>query len=157
MSDVDIRPAAASDVPAIRAVVADAYGHYVERMGRTPAPMTANYEQIVGDGTMLVLTVGGVVAGLTVLKMGADHLLVSNVAVASAYQGRGFGRSLLDHAEMRASREGIGELRLFTNELMHENVAIYTKLGWEEYGRAEQDGFRRVFMRKRIARPERRP
>ncbi|MBB3937252.1 hypothetical protein [Aureimonas phyllosphaerae] len=33
---------------------------------------------------------------------------------------------------------------------MHENLAIYTKLGWEEYDRAEQDGFRRVFMRKRI-------
>ncbi len=55
---------------------------------------------------------------------------------------------------MHASREGIGKLRLFTNELMHENLAIDTKLGWEEHDRAEKDGFRRVFMRKRVERPE---
>ena len=157
MSDIDIRPAAASDVPAIRAVVADAYGHYVERMGRAPAPMTADYERIVSHGKVLVLTVDGAAAGLMVLKTGVDHLLVSNVAVTSAYQGRGFGRSLLDHAEKHALRMNISELRLFTNELMHENVALYTKLGWEEHDRAEQDGFRRVFMRKRIARFESRP
>ncbi len=78
----DIRPAVASDVPSIRAVVEDAYGHYVERIGRAPAPMTADYERAVGEGEVLVLTVGRTVAGLMVLKTGADHLLVGNVAVA---------------------------------------------------------------------------
>ncbi|MBB4004609.1 hypothetical protein GGR03_003704 [Aurantimonas endophytica] len=33
---------------------------------------------------------------------------------------------------------------------MYENLRIYERLGWEEYDRAEQDGFRRVFMRKRL-------
>ena len=33
---------------------------------------------------------------------------------------------------------------------MHENIALYTKLGWQEYGRGEQAGFQRVFMRKMV-------
>ena len=116
--------------------------------------MTSDYAKIGGEGTVLLLTVGGALAGLMVLTMGADHLLVSNVAVARAYQGRGFGRALLQCAETHAAREGVGELRLYTNEAMHENLAIYAKLGWEEHDRAEQDGFRRVFMRKRVANPD---
>jgi hypothetical protein len=41
-------------------------------------------------------------------------------------------------------------MRLYTNELMHENLVVYGKLGWLEYDRAEQDGFRRVFMKKEL-------
>jgi hypothetical protein len=33
---------------------------------------------------------------------------------------------------------------------MHENLAVYQKLGYEETGRGEGDGYARVFLRKRI-------
>ncbi|WP_165357486.1 GNAT family N-acetyltransferase [Sphingosinicella sp. CPCC 101087] len=151
MDEPRIRPAIASDVPSIQALIRDAYGHYVERLGRAPAPMRADYEELVGRGDAWVLAIGDDVGGLIVLRTEADHLLVSNVAVAKAHQGRGFGRGLLDHAERRARQQGIDDLRLYTNALMHENLAIYAKLGWEEYDRREQDGFHRVFMRKRLA------
>jgi len=29
----------------------------------------------------------------------------------------------------------------YTHVLMHENIVLYTKLGWREYGRGEQSGF----------------
>jgi hypothetical protein len=32
---------------------------------------------------------------------------------------------------------------------MHENLAVYAKLGFEETGRGVDGGYRRVFMRKR--------
>ena len=34
--------------------------------------------------------------------------------------------------------------------VMHENIALYTRLGWQETGRGEQAGFQRVFMRKPV-------
>ena len=53
-------------------------------------------------------------------------------------------------AEERARREGLGEVRLHTNEKMRENLAVYAKLGFEETGRGLGGGYRRVFMRKRL-------
>jgi hypothetical protein len=46
---------------------------------------------------------------------------------------------------------GYTEIRLYTNIAMQENLAIYTKLGYQECGRADEDGFKRVFMKKRLA------
>lgn len=145
-----IRPAVASDVPAIRELVDAAYRHYVVRMGRTPAPMAADYDRLVREEFAWALVLGEEIAGLIVLRSEPAHLLVSNVAVSPSRQGLGLGRRLLEFAEARARRSGIGELRLFTNELMHENQAIYARLGWSEYDRGERDGLRRVFMRKAL-------
>ena len=34
---------------------------------------------------------------------------------------------------------------------MTENIALYARTGWTETGRANQDGFDRVFFRKTLA------
>ncbi len=44
--------------------------------------------------------------------------------------------------------QGYGELRLYTHVTMTENIALYTRIGWIETHRGEQDGYARVFMRK---------
>ncbi len=41
------RRAVPSDVPAITRLVREAYGKYVERMGREPGPMAADYGRVV--------------------------------------------------------------------------------------------------------------
>lgn len=151
MLKISIRPALSADVLTVQKIVEDAYRVYIERIGRKPAPMTDDYAVHVKEGRVWVLeTVDGLV-GLMVLRLEEDHLLVSNVAVESGSQGKGFGRRLFDFADEFAVKNGKSELRLYTNELMRENLAIYQKLGWEEYQRAEQDGFRRVFMRKKLS------
>lgn len=94
--------------------------------------MGADYEEVVADGNVWVLTTDQRVAGLMVLSAKGDHIFVSNVAVANAYQGRGFGKRLLEHAQEQARLSSISELRLYTNERMSENLAIYAKLGREE-------------------------
>lgn len=151
MPNYQIRLARDADVSAIKQIVRDAYSHYVTRIGREPAPMTEDYAPLVQNGDVWLVVGEDDIAGLIVLRIREDHLLVSNVAVATQFQGRGLGRRLLDHAERYAREKGKNELRLYTNELMHENLKIYQRLGWEEYDRAEQDGFRRVFMRKKLA------
>ena len=54
-------------------------------------------------------------------------------------------------AEGQARRLRLAEIRLYTNEAMTENLAYHPRRGYAETDRAEQDGFRRVFFRKRIA------
>ena len=150
MFDSKVRAAVPDDVRAIEALVRNAYSKYIDRIGKPPAPMTADYERLVVEGDVWVLDLDRDVVGLIILKSATDHLLVSNVAVSPAHQGHGLGSKLLAHAEAQARQRGFREMRLYTNELMHENLVVYGKLGWQEYDRSEQDGFRRVFMKKAL-------
>jgi len=143
-----IRPAVPADVPAIAALVRDAYALYVPRIGRQPAPVTADHAGLVAAGRTSVAEVDGAIAGVIVLIPADDHLLVENVAVAPAMQGRGLGGELMRHAERRAAELGIQELRLYTNALMTENLALYPALGYVETGRRTEDGFSRVYFSK---------
>lgn len=147
---VDIRPATAADVPAIRELVAAAYRHYVPRIGREPAPMTADHAATVAAGRAWVAEVDGRIAGLVVLVPEPGHLLLENVAVDPARQGRGVGAVLLAFADDRARSLGLPEVRLYTNEAMTENIAYYPRRGYVETHRTEANGFRRVFFAKRL-------
>ena len=42
------------------------------------------------------------------------------------------------------------ELRLYANEVMVENIALYERLGYRETERLMHRGFHRVFMRKEV-------
>jgi len=77
-----------------------------------------------------------------------DHLLLENVAVHPARQGRGIGRALLDHAETRARELGLSRVRLYTHETMTENLALYRARGYRETARAVEDVYRRVHLAK---------
>ena len=45
-----LRPAVAADVPGLRALVEAAYAVYVPRIGLRPAPMDADYDDLVARG-----------------------------------------------------------------------------------------------------------
>ena len=145
-----IRPAVEGDVPAIEALVREAYAMYVPRIGREPAPVTADHAGLIAAGRTSVIEADGKVAGVIVLIPGGDHLLVENVAVSPRMQGRGLGRELMAFAERRAAELGMAELRLYTNQLMTENIALYPALGYTETGRRVEDGFARIYFSKRI-------
>jgi GNAT superfamily N-acetyltransferase len=145
-----IRRAEAADVPAVERIVHDAYVKYVARIGKAPGPMLDDYAARVAAGEVSVCTDADAIAGILVLLPAADHLLLDNIAVAPGWQGRGVGRCLLDFADAQARLGGYAELRLYTHALMHENIVLYTHLGWQEYARGEQAGFQRVFMRKPV-------
>jgi GNAT superfamily N-acetyltransferase len=142
--------AAPGDAPAVAACVRAAYAHYVERIGREPAPMTADYDALIAAGEVWVIRAGQDLAGVLVLRPQPPALLVENVAVAPGRQGRGLGRLLMAFAEEHARAEGLGEVVLYTNERMTENLRFYPALGFVETGRALQDGFARVFYRKAL-------
>jgi GNAT superfamily N-acetyltransferase len=146
----EIVQAARGDARAVAECVRAAYAHYVERIGREPAPMTADYEALIDAGEVWVARAGEDVAGVLVLRPQPPALLLENIAVDPGRQRQGLGRGLMAFAEDRARAEGLAEVVLYTNERMAENLRFYPALGYAETGRAVQDGFARVFYRKAV-------
>lgn len=147
----ELRPARLDDLAAIETLVNAAYAPYVVRLGQPPGPMLDDYAARIAAGEAQVLETNGAIAGLLVLLKRPDHLLLDNVAVDPAYQGRGLGRVLLQAAEAEARRLGLKELRLYTHVLMTENQSLYLRQGWEETGRAQEAGYERVYFRKPLS------
>lgn len=150
MAAGSIRLAQPGDLPAIERIVRDAYSKYIERIGKKPGPMLDDYARRVADGSVWVMAEGDSVVGLVVLLPADDYVLLDNIAVDPACQGQGIGRALMAFAEQEARRRGFREIRLYTHQMMHENVVLYPRLGYEETGRGEQDGYARVFFCKRL-------
>jgi ribosomal protein S18 acetylase RimI-like enzyme len=149
-SDLQPRPARSDEANALRQLVTDAYAPYIARMGKPPGPMLDDYARRIADGQAWVLDVDGAIAGLVVLEEDGDTLLLDNVAVSPAAQGKGYGRILIAFAEEEARRLGYAELRLYTNVLMTENIALYERLGFRQTGRISEKGFERVYMAKTL-------
>jgi ribosomal protein S18 acetylase RimI-like enzyme len=145
-----IRAATVGDLGSVHRVVAAAYGVYLPRMDKPPAPMLDDYALRIRKGEAHVGTADGRVVGVLVLIDQSDHLLLDNVAVDPAAQGDGIGRRLVGFAEREAARRGYREIRLYTHVAMAANVAYYQRLGWSETHRATVDGYQRIFMRKEI-------
>ncbi len=140
------RQATAADLPAVHDVIAAAYRKYLSRMDKPPGPMLRDYGPVVAAGQLWVS--GEPVAGLVSLIESAGGLLIENIAIDPSAQGTGLGRALMEFAERQAAQLGIQRLWLYTHEVMTENYAIYTHLGYREYERRAEDGYRRIYMEK---------
>lgn len=125
-----LRTATLADAEAIRDLTRAAYAKWVPVIGREPKPMGADYEAAVRNHRIDLLHRGGTLAALIEMIPEADHLLIENVAVAPAFQGRGLGRQLMAHAEGVAASIGRPLIRLYTNGLFAENIRLYRHLGY---------------------------
>ena len=146
-----IKPAQPSDARQIAACVTAAYQHYIERMGKKPGPMLDDYASMIANHGVWVIREQDVVVGSLVLMKKDGWLLLDNVAVHPSYQGRGLGKRLCAFAETQAVASGFSEIRLYTHEVMVENVAIYQKMGYVEFERRHELGYARIYMRKQLA------
>ena len=130
MSQPTLRRATLADVPAIRDLTRSAYAKWVAVIGREPKPMGADYEAAVRAHRFDRLPVGGELAALIETLDAGDHLLIENVAVSPAHQGRGLGRRLLAHAEAIAVGLGYDRVTLYTNQRFEANIALYLRVGY---------------------------
>jgi GNAT superfamily N-acetyltransferase len=151
VDEVRLRRANPDDAAAVAACVRRAYARYEQRLPRPPKPVLADYAVVLRETVTFVLQrITGECLGILVLVPKSDHLLLEKIAVEPAWQGQGLGRRLLELAEAEAHRLGLPEVRLYTNALMSENRALYSRIGYAEYDRREVDGRDTVFMRKRV-------
>ena len=150
MIEYFLRSANVADVPKVSALVDAAYGHYVERLGMLPRPMTEDYSEVIANRRVTVAESHGTIVGLIVLAVDDEGFLIDNVAVDPSYRGKGLGRALLEFAEAEARRAGFDSIYLYTHEKMSENVTIYSRVGYVEYDRRSQGRFSLVYMRKHL-------
>ena len=145
-----LRLATGSDAADVAALVDAAYGHYVERLGMRPGPMTEDYAEVIRDHQVTVAERHGAIVGVVVLTVTDEGFLIHNVAVHPSCRGTGLGRALLQFAEGEARRAGFDSIYLYTHEKMTENLALYSRIGYVEYDRRSQGTFSLVYMRKQL-------
>jgi ribosomal protein S18 acetylase RimI-like enzyme len=126
-----LRRATPADVASVRDLTRAAYTQWVSLLGREPLPMTADYDAAVHHHIVDMLYLDGALTALIEMCPETDHLLVVNIAVLPAYQGRGYGRALLTHAEDLARSLGLEELRLYTSVYLTGNVKLYERVGYK--------------------------
>ena len=148
--EYSFRPATGADVSEVAALVNAAYGHYVERIGMLPRPMTDDYAEVITSRRVIVAEIHGTIVGVIVLTVDDEGFLIDNVAVGTSHRGEGLGRALLEFAEAEARLMGFDSIHLYTHEKMTENLAIYSRIGYVEYDRRSQGEFSLVYMRKHL-------
>jgi len=82
--------------------------------------------QVVGSYALLVMH--------NMAHGGMPSAVVEDVVVASAFQGRGIGRQLMDHAKEQAKSAGCYKLALSSNRKRHAAHAFYESLGFDQHG-----------------------
>lgn len=145
-----LRSATEADVSTMTALVNAAYGHYVERLGMKPRPMTDDYAEVIQSSSVTVAESHGAIVGVIVLAITDEGFVIDNIAVHPSYRGKGIGKALLEFAEAEALRAGFDSIYLFTHEKMTENQALYSRIGYVEYDRRSQGTFSLVFMSSSI-------
>ena len=150
MIDVQLEPARREDLPFVTGCAEMSYKIYVQRIGKPPAPMVADFPAALSQGELEVISANGEKAGFLISQMRHGDLYVENVAVHPDFQGRGIAKALFSILEQRAMQNDLSAIELYTNEKMTENLAFYPKLGFAEINRRSEAGFNRVYFRKTL-------
>ena len=119
MTELDIRPATESDVPALVALLTNQHLPIDGLTGHLP--------------TTLVAKDSGRVVGSVAIEVYKDGGLLRSVAVDDALKGQGVGRALTDAAFQMARNKGLRTLFLLTTTA--ENY--FPKFGFERIQRAD--------------------
>lgn len=150
MDGLELRAAKSDDLTFVRQCAVAAYAPYIDRIGRKPAPMVADFAGSLTKGHLEILEYREVPVGFLVSYPQPNHLFIENVAIHPDHQGQGLAGLLFQHLERRALTLSLAALELYTNEKMRENIGLYTHLGFAETQRVIEHGFRRVYFRKQL-------
>jgi GNAT superfamily N-acetyltransferase len=146
-----LRRAGAFDAKAITDVTFAAYQKWIPIIGREPAPMLTDYDQAVRTHLIDVLEQAGRIIAVIELVPEPDCLLIENIAVLPAHAGQGHGKCLMAHAGRVARAYGLSLIRLYTNQKMTSNIAVYQHLGFTiNCGAVTDDGRSIVYMSKPV-------
>lgn len=112
--------------------------------------MVADFAAAQREGQLEILQCEQSTIGYLVSFTRNSSLFVENVAIAPQHQGKGYGGGVFALLEARAKVFGLAAIELYTNEKMTENLDFYPRLGFEEFDRRTEAGFKRVYFRKTV-------
>lgn len=147
---IEIRKAVKSDLAEIESCAVAAYAMYVDRIGREPAPMVADFASAIEKEQLYLALEDEQLSGFVVFYPQRDHLHLENVAVSPEFQKRGIGSGLIEFVEQQAKAEGYCRIELYTNAKMTENLELYPRLGYQQFDRRIENGFDRVYFCKTL-------
>ena len=142
--------AGAQDLDAIVALQQAAYAENQALLGAVPLPLQADYTQILRDMEAWVVADEVGLAGVLVLELRPDDLLIWSVATHPRARSAGVGRTLLRYAERRAREGKRAAIRLYTASVYTRNIAWYARNGFVEESRETYPDRIRVNMIKNI-------
>jgi GNAT superfamily N-acetyltransferase len=125
-----LRRACAPDAPAITALTRAAYAKWIPVIGREPLPMTIDYARAIEVHRFDLMEIESRLVALIETVRQGEWLMIENVAVDPANQGRGWGRRLIGLAEQIARDMNLAGARLYTNKLFAQNLRLYAALGY---------------------------
>ncbi|MFF9148708.1 GNAT family N-acetyltransferase [Streptomyces sp. NPDC014861] len=149
MSDLEIRPATAEDVPAIVAMLADDPLGAQRESPDDPAPYLAAFARLADDSNqhLVVAARAGRVVGtlqLTVVpglsRRGATRSIIEGVRIHSEERGSGLGTVLIEWAVEESRRLECVLVQLTSDATRTDAHRFYERLGFE----ASHVGFKRA-------------
>lgn len=147
---VAIGRAAPGDAAEIAAIAENAYQKYVERIGRKPTPMAADFAGHIAGDIVFVAKSNGRIVGYAVLIVKEGVALLDNIAVLETEQGAGIGSRLIATVEEHLKNRGWSEYQLYTNAKMVENLGYYERLGFRRVRHVVEQGFDRIYFEKTL-------
>lgn len=148
---MEIREAGRGDVASITYCVEEAFADYIPLIHKKPGPMLMDYGEAVEKDAVFVAADGNDIAGVAVIADDRGGFMWLDIlAVFKKYQGRGIGKKLIEYAEKFIIENGKEECRIYTNVKFETTIAIYRHLGYSEYKRAFEDGYDRLFLKKKL-------
>jgi GNAT superfamily N-acetyltransferase len=146
-----IRRPRGRDLQVIHHLVDSTYDPMVSRLGVPPWPQQSNFPQLIHSGTLWVLQSGDRLVAMIRLETNWHFLYLELVTVLPEYQGRGYGRALIEFAASEARKRRRSRLELMTHEHMVEAIGFYLHLGFTETRRYRLNGHIFVHMTKSVA------
>ncbi len=147
---VAIGRAAPGNAAEIAAIAENAYQKYVERIGRKPAPMVADFAGHIAGDIVFVAKSNGRIVGYAVLIVKEGVALLDNIAVLETEQGAGIGSRLIATVEEHLKDRRWSGYQLYTNAKMVENLGYYERLGFRRVRRVVEQGFDRIYFEKTL-------
>jgi ribosomal protein S18 acetylase RimI-like enzyme len=145
-----LRRAQPSETEKIAAFQQAAYERNRTIIGVEPIPLQADYAKILSKYEVWLDEEADKLAGVLILEPRPDDLLIWSVATAPDARRSGLGNRLLAAAEHRARDLGKRVIRLYTGELLVNNVAWYQRRGFAIEHTEVMSDRRIVHMKKTI-------
>ncbi|MFK7854731.1 MAG: GNAT family N-acetyltransferase [Granulosicoccus sp.] len=127
-----------------------AFEPYVERIGKEPAPMQADFISHIKNEQIFVFEQDNDVLAYAVFYRQDDHVFLENIAVHPLHAGKGYGTQLLFFIEQCALDWNLPRIELYTHVKMVESIALYHSLGYIQIDHRTEHGFDRVYYLKTL-------
>lgn len=133
MGELRLRAACEEDVPALVALINEAY-RVEEFFVSGPRTNAADVEQLRRSGVFLLSEAEGHPSGCVYVAHRGGRGYFGLLAVAPRFQGRGLGRRLVTAAEDHLRAEGHQEVEILVVDRREELFPFYAQLGYRVAG-----------------------